>query len=164
MGWFRVQLSPSEQERVCRERESHGDPIVRRKMWTLWLLHAGLTREKAAQILTLDYATVERHVAEFRDRGLEAVCRGVVRNHPRSELAEHETAIREAFTKQPPRTVAEACRRIEELTGVVRKPTQVRTFLKRLGMSWQRVRAIPVPPKKTCSSRSPFRPSFTTAN
>lgn len=161
MGWFRVQLTPSEQETVYRERESHADPLVRRKLWTLSLLHAGLTRETAAKIQGLDYATIERHAAEFRDGGLDATCRSVVRYQPRSELADHEAAIREAFANQPPRTVADACRRIEQLTGLVRKPTQVRTFLKRLGMTWRRVRAIPVPPKKTCASMSPNKPHFT---
>ena len=46
------------------------------------------------------------------------------------------------------RTIAEACQRIEELTGLKRKPTQVRQFLKKTGLKWQMVRALPVPPKK----------------
>ena len=46
-------------------------------------------------------------------------------------------------------TIAEACDRIEKLTGIRRSPTQVRQFLKDLGLKWQRIRAIPVPPNKT---------------
>src|SRR5208337_3816688 len=46
-------------------------------------------------------------------------------------------------------TIAEACDRIEKLTGIRRSPTQVRKFLKDLGLKWQRIRAVPVPPKKT---------------
>jgi len=54
--------------------------------------------------------------------------------------------------------------RIEELTGLKRGQTQVRKFLKELGLKWQRVRAIPVPPKKTWRNTSPSRPCFTTRN
>jgi hypothetical protein len=45
--------------------------------------------------------------------------------------------------------MTEACYRIEELTSVKRGPTQVRTFLKGIRLKSQRIRAIPVPPKKS---------------
>ena len=68
--------------------------------------------------------------------------------------------IRESFEKQPARTVAEACERIFQLTGLRRGPSQVRKFLKDLGLKFQRVRMVPVPPKKTWPSTSRPRPSF----
>lgn len=45
--------------------------------------------------------------------------------------------------QHPPTTVAEAAEKIAELTGVRRKPTQVRQFLKHLGMKPRKVAAIP---------------------
>lgn len=45
--------------------------------------------------------------------------------------------------QHPPATVAEAAAKITELTGIARKPTQVRRFLKRLGMAPRKVAAIP---------------------
>ena len=39
-----------------------------------------------------------------------------------------------AFPHSPPATVTEAAARSEALTGIVRKPTQVRQFLRSLGM------------------------------
>jgi hypothetical protein len=73
-------------------------------------------------------------------------------NRPVSELAPFRELIGESFEKQPVCTVSEAGERIFQLTGLRRGPTQVRKFLKDLGMKWQRVRAILVPPQKTCSS------------
>lgn len=43
----------------------------------------------------------------------------------------------------PPATVAEAAEKIFQLTGIRRKPTQVRRFLKHLGMKPRRVAALP---------------------
>jgi hypothetical protein len=71
---------------------------------------------------------------------------------PVSDLVAYTDTIRQSLTEAPVRTVAEACDRIESLTGLRRGPTQVRRFLAGLGFRWQRVRAIPVPPKKTCPS------------
>ena len=45
--------------------------------------------------------------------------------------------------QHPPATAAEAAEKIAELTGVRRQPTQVRQFLKRLGMKPRKVAAIP---------------------
>jgi transposase len=45
--------------------------------------------------------------------------------------------------RHPPATVAEAAAKISALTGITRKPTQVRHFLKQLGMAPRKVAAIP---------------------
>lgn len=79
-----------------------------------------------------------------------------------SELATFRDIIRASFEEAPVCTIAEACDRIEKLTGIRRSPTQVRKFLKGLGLKWQRIRAIPVPPKKTWPSTFKTKPSFST--
>ena len=66
--------------------------------------------------------------------------------------------IRESFEKQPACTVAEVGERIFQLTGLRRSPSQVRKFAKDMGLKFRRVRAIPVPPKKTWPSTSRPRP------
>ena len=115
------------------------------------MLHCGLTREKAAEVARLGRATVQRYVAAFREGGLDGLRRWDVQG-PVSDLASHHQHIREDFTRKPARTMAEACDRIEQLTGLRRQPTQVRKFLRGLGLKWQRVRAVPVPPKKLSRS------------
>jgi hypothetical protein len=51
------------------------------------------------------------------------------------------------------RLIADACVRLEQLTGLWRGQTQVPRFLKELGLNWQRLRAIPMPPKKPGGAR-----------
>jgi transposase len=151
MGWLRVELTQQQQQVVNAERDSHPQDHVRRKMLVLWLLHCGLTRQKAAEVAGLGRATVQRYVAAFRAGGLDGLRAWGVRG-PVSDLAAHTQRLREEFTRQPARSIAEACERIEALTGVRRQPTQVRQFLKGLGLKFQRVRAVPVPPKKVSRS------------
>lgn len=151
MGWLRVRLSEQEQAAVNSERDAHPEPHVRRKMLVLWMLHCGLTREKAAAVAGLARATVQRYVAAFRAGGLDGLRRWEVKG-PISDLAAHAAAIKEDLLRQPARTVAEAAERIERLTGIRREPSQTRKFMKGLGLKCQRVRAVPVPPKKVLRS------------
>ena len=163
MTWFRIQLTEEQQQIVNAERDSHPQEHVRRKMLVLWLLHCGLSREKAAEVASLGRATVQRYVAAFRDGGLEGLRQwGII--GPVSDLAAHRDLIREEFTRQPARSMNEACERIERLTGIRRQPTQVRKFLKGLGLKFQRVRAIPVPPKKLSTNTFESRASSWTTS
>ena len=143
MAWLRVQLTDEEQHVVNEERLSHPNERIRERMLVLWLLHNGVTRRKAAEIVGVGRATVQRFVAAFRDGGLNGL-RQWDPNRPESEMAAFRELIREAFEKQPVRTVAEACDRIFQLTGLRRGPSQVRKFLKDLGLKFQRVRMVPV--------------------
>jgi transposase len=162
MGWFRIALTAEEQQIVQQERESYPDACVRRRLWVVWLLHCGETREQTAKILGVAVSTVQRIVHDYRCGGLERLRKSGREYRPRSELEHYRDVIRQEFEQRPARTIAEACQRIKDLTGVDRKPTQVRRFLKQLGLKWQRVRAIPVPPKKTSLSMRPIKRSFST--
>ena len=149
MAWLRIDLTEDEQRIVRAEKDSHPDASVRRRLWSLWLLHCGTKREQVAKIIGVARSTIERDVAAYRNGGLEALRKSEHRYKPTSELANHTDKIRQSLEQEPVRSIAEACQRIATLTGVERKPTQVARFLKGMGLKWQRVRAIPVPPKKT---------------
>lgn len=163
MAWFRIALTDAEQAVVNAERDAHPEAHVRRKMLVLWLLHCGVTRAKAAAIAGLGRATVQRYVAAYREGGLDGLRQWDVVG-PVTDLAAHTEAIRTSLTRTPVRTVAEACDRIAALTGIRRRPTQVRRFLAGLGFRWRRVRAVPVPPKRTSRSTSPTRRCSSTSN
>jgi transposase len=163
MAWLRVELSEEQERIVNAERDEHPCQHVRRKMLVLWLLHNGITRDKAARIAGLGRATVQRYVAAFRDGGLDGL-RAWGNSGPVSDLAAHAEAIKQEFTHEPVRSTAEACQRIERLTGIRRQPTQVRLFLKGLGLRWRRVRAVPVPPKKLSRNTPSARASSSRAS
>lgn len=158
-----MKLTEEEQRIVNEERESHPNPTVRRRMLSLWLLHCGLTRVEAARVAVVGRATVERVVAAYREGGLDGL-RQWNRKGPSSELAAYRDLIRESFEREPIRTVAEAADRIEKLTGLRRGPTQVRKFMRGLGMKWQCLRAVPLPPKKVSRNMSPSSRSFCNTN
>ena len=163
MAWFRVQLSEVEQQVVLDYRDHHVDPLVRQRMWALWLLHCGETRGNTAKILQVSRATVQRHVVAFRKGGLAGLAsRGEAGRV--SEWTQFDEILKAEFRERPVRSVAEAGERITALTGLKRQPSQVRYHLRRLGLKYRRMRAIPAPPKKSWKNTSPTkRPSSRTS-
>ena len=139
-------LPASDQAIVAAERDSHPDPVVRRKMLVLWSTHCGVSREQTAAVAGVGRATAQRYLAAYRAGGLDKLRHwGVI--GPVSDLAAFADRIKNDLTATPVRTTAEACNRIEAITGMRRGLTQTRTFLAGLGFKWQRTRAVPVPPK-----------------
>jgi transposase len=145
--WFRPALSADEQAAVLADRDGHPDPVVRRKMNVLWAVHLGHSREDAARLAHVGVATAKRYVLAYRDGGLDRLQRREPGHRPTSDLAAHTEAIRASLSERPVRTTAEAAERIAKLTGIHRGLTQTRVFLAALGFTWQRTRAVPLPPK-----------------
>lgn len=163
MAWLRVNLTEAEQSIVNEERSSHPNSHIRERMLVIWLLHNGLKRKQAAEIAKVSLITVQRTVQAYRDGGLDALRKWEPKG-PVSDMAAYRDIIRTSLEQHPVRTVAEAAQRIKELTGLERKPTQVRKFLKYLGFSWKRTRAVPLPPKKTWQSTPMTRRTLSIVN
>ena len=85
---------------------------------------------------------------------------------------EREVIVRERFEHPNPRVQrrmemlwlkvhGETHERIAELTGVGRRTVQVRHFLRdQLGLSWRKVVAVPVPPKKSVEEHAATQAAF----
>jgi transposase len=127
----RVRLTFSDDDKnvLSKDRYEHPDPRVQQRMEVLWLISQGMTQEKAGQLAGVSRATADRYVAIFRAKGVAGL-RQFNWCKPVSELEQHRSSLEESFKKNPPHTVAEACARIKEETGLERRPTQVRAFLK----------------------------------
>jgi transposase len=126
----RFTFSEEEQQALHTERFEHPHPRVQQRLEVLWLVSQGVTYTQAARLAGVSEATVDRYVALYRQGGLEAL-REFKWRKPTSELLEHRQSLEQSFRLNPPHTVAEACQRIKDETGIERRPSQVRAFLKK---------------------------------
>jgi transposase len=83
-------------------------------------------------------ASFHRYLKAYVTGGLEQL-KHLEPRRPRSALHRHRVTSEAEFRRQPPLTVAEAAARIEARTGIARKPTQMRQFLRALGMKPRKV-------------------------
>lgn len=58
-------------------------------------------------------------------------------------LFKHKEKIEADFTTCPPHTVSEAQSRIEQLSGIKRSQTQIRKFLRRIGLKSRKTAIVP---------------------
>jgi transposase len=126
----RLTFTEQEQQALHKERFEHPHPRVQQRMEVLWLISQEIVYAQAARLAGVAEATVDRYVALYRQGGLEAL-RELNWGTATSELLDHRDSLEESFRRNPPHTVAEACQRIKDETGIERKPTQVRAFLKK---------------------------------
>ncbi len=147
-------------EQIARDRYHHPDPRVQQRMEILWLKSKNRTHGDIADLARVSRSTVQRALRIYAAEGLDGIRSFGWKGQP-SALTPHTATIEEAFRQHPPHTAHEAARRIEELTGVRRKVSRVRKFLKDdLGMKCLKVAPIPVPPKKTVEEHARTQADF----
>jgi transposase len=123
-------------------RFQHPDPRVQVRMEALYLRSPGVTNGEILRLWRISNASFPRDLKAYVAGGVEQLKR-IDHDRPQRELANYRTT-REAYLQQhPPATVAEAAAQIAEVTGMVRQPTQVRQFLRALGMKPMNVGMIP---------------------
>jgi transposase len=125
-----LEFTEDDKQTLSRLRYEHPHPRVQQRIEVLWLISQGLSHGEAGRLAGVSRATAERYVTLWRQGGLAAL-RECHWEGPVSELQNHKESLEESFRRQPPHTVAEACVRIHQETGLERRPTQVRKFLKR---------------------------------
>jgi transposase len=147
-------------EAVARDRYCHPDPRVQERMEILWLKTRKKTHDEISELANVSRSTVQRTLRIYSQKGLEGIRTFGWQGQP-SALTPYRATLAKEFQERPPHTAHEAARRIEELTGVQRKASRVRKFLKEtLGMKCLKVAPIPVPPKKTVEEHAQTQASF----
>ena len=140
---IRIEFSSEEIELLHHERRYHPHPRVRQRMEALYLKALGYQHQEIGQIMQISQKTLRGYLRMYQDGGIDAL-ENLNFYQPQSELVEHLDGLKEEFKTRPPKTINEAVKRIEDLTGIRRSPTQVRKFLKEdLGIKRLKVGQVP---------------------
>src|SRR5215213_9147998 len=147
-------------EAIAHARYRHPDPRVQERMEILWLKSRDEPHGRIAELADVSRSTVQRTLRIYVAKGLDGIRSFGWKGQP-SALTPYRATVEEDFRTHPPHTAHEAARRIEELTGVRRKASRVRKFLKDdLGMKCLKVAPIPVPPKKSVAEHARTQADF----
>ncbi len=132
-----LQLRILDEARFCQKTDA-----INRRINAVYFWGLGRTQLEATRLANVSPNTLRKSIAALESGGLAAVVADG-REGPPSALDPHAEVIKADFTAHPPGSVAQAAARIAELTGVRRQPTQVRTFMRGLGMTPRRLSPIP---------------------
>lgn len=139
-----LKLSFTEQdiEELRSQRYHHPHPRVQMKMEALLLKAQGLPHHHIADCVGVCENTLRSYLKDYQAGGIEELKR-VQFYRPTSEREEHRGSLEAYFREHPPTTIPEAVKRIEQLTGLKRSPTQIGIFLKKLGLKRLKTYAVP---------------------
>jgi transposase len=149
------EFSTAEREALQYWRFHHPPPRVQRKLEVLYLKSQGVSGAEICRLCAIARSTYARSLRAYRSGGMAKLQEGPGSRRHR-ELADYRVLSAEAFRQRPPASIAEAAQRIEQLTGLQRGPTQVRQFLKSLGMNPRKVGHLPA--KADVEAQEPFKP------
>src|SRR5512135_2219183 len=137
-----IDFTPEQIDALHHERFHHPHPRVQLKMEAVYLKSQGLPYGDICRLARISENTLRSYLRQFQEGGVERLKR-TDWTGAESELDEHHEALEEHFRNNPPRSTTEAAAEIERITGVRRGPTQVREFLKGLGLKYRKLGMIP---------------------
>ena len=111
-------------------------------MEVLWLKSQKISHPKICPLAGISPNTLLTYLRDYQEGGIEKL-KEINFYRPKSELESQRETLKKYFEKNPPATINKAVYRIEELTGIKRSPTQVRKFLKSLGMKCLKIGSLP---------------------
>jgi transposase len=154
VAMLRIAFSDHDIEQLRYERYHHPHPRVQQKMEALLLKSQNLPHQVIAGCVGVCENTLLAYFRAYHAGGIQAL-KQVNFYRPASELETHRTSLEAYFREHPPTTIAEAAAVIERLTGIQRKPTQVRVFLRKLGL--KRLKTYAVPDKTDTERQDAFK-------
>jgi transposase len=137
-----IDFTPQDIDALHFERFHHPHPRVQLKMEAVYLKSQGLAHRDICRLARISENTLRSYLRQYQEGGVERL-KQTDRDGPTSELSGHRRTIEEHFRRDPPRSTAQAAADIERITGVRRGLTQVRKFLKGMGLKFRKLGMIP---------------------
>lgn len=139
---IKITFTNAERDALAYERYHHPVAHVQKRMDIVYLKSQGVAHHEIARLCQVSRQTVVTALHLYQQGGIERLKQFHFAGQP-SKLNAHQSTVEAEFRAHPPRTVAQAQATIERLTGIRRSPTQIRAFLKRLGLQVRKVAALP---------------------
>lgn len=108
----------------------------------VYLKALGFSHNEIGRIVRLSQPTIRSYLELYQAGGIERL-KHLNFYCPIGELENHRGKLKAEFEAKPPKIINEAVERIEKLTGIRRSPTQIRKFLKDLGLKRLKVGQVP---------------------
>ncbi len=140
---YKFELTEADFKKICADRFGSESPMIRKRLLVVASKHiSGRTNKKIAEDFGFGSSYVSKWLKVYNKQGLKGLYTNNYGTNV-SELDNFSSILIPNFSTRPPHTLNEAKCRIEELTGLVRSPTQIRTFLKKHDFRYLKAGQIP---------------------
>jgi transposase len=140
---FTLQLTEADVAKASYERYCNSLPTVQKRMEVLLLVHhSNLSYDLIGTIAGVHRDTVTDYIKLYQQAGMTGILKTNFKGC-QSSLTPHAAFLEAHFAENPCLSSTQAGQTIEKLTGIKRSPTQIRAFLHKLGMVYQKTSQIP---------------------
>ncbi len=139
---IQIKFTADEIEKLNYERYHYPHPKVQKKMDALYLKSQDLPHNEICRLCQISESTLTIYLWQYIEGGIEGLKKLGYKGKT-NELMKHADSLEQYFKQNPPRSINEAQDSIQRLTGIKRSPTQIRIFLKKIGMRCLKVGFVP---------------------
>lgn len=139
---IKITFESNEIVRLREISQNHPHPRIRTKASALVLKSHNIEHYKIAASIGVSENTLRTYFKQYVKDRIDSITKLNFRK-PKSELAEFEEEIKNYLNKTPPASIKQACEEIEKLTKIKIHETQMRKYLKSLGVKFRKVVSIP---------------------
>lgn len=139
---IRIEFTDEEVRNLFKERYEHPHPRVQQRLEALYLKSQRMPHGQICQLLQISARSLVNCLHTYRSEGIEGLKKTSWKGSQGS-LSSHRQTLEDYFRENPPSSVREACQKIKNLTGIERRETSVRCFLKSMGMSFRKTGLVP---------------------
>lgn len=138
-----LKFSEEELQRLKYEKDYNPCARIRKRMSVVYLkMIFNKSNEEIAHIVCCHRNSVSNWIKLYQSGGISSLI--TTKYHrPESKLEQYKDIIKKDLNNSPVQSINEAIQRIEKVTGVIRKPTQVRQFLHKLGYRYRKMGQVP---------------------
>lgn len=139
----KLNLSEGEIRRLNYERFHYLCPKIQKRLHVIYLKATQyMSNVQISNILFIHFNSVSKYIRIYKEGGFEELCK----THYTvggSQLEVCKESIIADFNKTSVCSISQAICRIKALTGIERKPTQVRKFMHKHGFKYRKMAPIP---------------------
>jgi transposase len=137
-----INLSNNDHKTLRELHQNHIHHVIRQRANVILLRSEKLSNGQISTLTGLCETTIIDYVHGYVASGLQWITTLNFRK-PASQLQPFDEVIKEHFATHPVSTISQACKEVQDLTGVTLKNTQMRSYLKSLDIKWRKVGSVP---------------------
>lgn len=139
---IQIEFTPEQTSELRYQHYNHLVPLVQRRMEALLLKAHNLAHGQIEEIIGVTGNTIREYFELYQQGGIEKL-KEINYYKPEGELVKHIVSLEAYFRENPPASIKEAQKEIEEITSIKRSETQVREFFKKTQSSLPKSRDDP---------------------
>lgn len=139
---IRIDFSEEEINALETQRYNHPHSKVQKKMEVLYLKAKGVQHKEICRLCKISGPTLCDYLKQYIEGGITGLTQ-LNWQGAENELKAHTYWLEAYFEDHPCQSVNEVRAKIEELTGIKRSPTQIREFMRFLGLRCLKVGHVP---------------------